>query len=303
MRSFLIAGSVVTVAAGSVMADTLVVPNPTDWANAQENEQPVAGDPTTGTVGGDSWSSVPSNNKGNEHHLLYFQGNLDSSDPQDADPNGYGNPKLFFQDGDYTDTPTIGGINRLSWDTNKSKESDAGDHWYGTIYTDNDDRNPQPDEYYDYQITFALTESKNYGEDSWNTLEADQNDSESIGGDGDGNLEVAVFDQRRVGGDNSTYPAKTFSDWADGEKPDWWDAEVLYGAIGTSQNHNNSDNKFISNLDNVNASFQTGSGVESRQLDLSPVPLPASAWMGLSLLGLVGGGAALRRYKAARDMA
>jgi hypothetical protein len=33
------------------------------------------------------------------------------------------------------------------------------------------------------------------------------------------------------------------------------------------------------------------------------VPLPTSAWMGLSLLGLLGGGAAWRRFKAGQVQA
>lgn len=309
MHLFVIAISIVIVATSSVIADSLIVPNPQDWANAQNNEQPVNGDSTTGTVGGDSWVSVPSN-KAHGHHLLYFQGNLDSNNPQDANPNNSNNPQLFFQDSEKTDSPTVGEIRRLSWDTKKSSESTANDHWFVAIYTKEKNKDPNPSKWYDHQVTFSLTDSKNYNKDSWNTLEADQNNSESIGDeDSDGNLEVAVYDQRRMKyyNDLSDYPAKTFSNWADdNEKPEWWDDKIIYIAIGTNPNHNNMDNIFISNIDNIQVSFHHDSsiepGIKSRQLDLSTVPLPNSAWMVLSLLGLVGGSAILRRCRAVHNM-
>jgi len=54
--------------------------------------------------------------------------------------------------------------------------------------------------------------------------------------------------------------------------------------------------------DDYNLVVGTG-GTDTAFENVSAVPLPGSAWAGLSLLGVLGGGAAVRRWKAARAAA
>ena len=321
-RNQLISGAAcagfVFAAAGIASGDTLDVPNAADFSNADNNENPATIDGSTGTIGGDSWRSVPSNVTGNGQHYLYFQGGYDSQNPQDAKPSGGRNPQLLYDgetdndpaeydldpDQDGVQDPTVGDIERLAWDTKKSSASDANDHWFAQITTENTD-NSVGTGYYDHLVTFALTDSTNYELDKWNTLEADRDDTSESIGDNEGNrtLEVAVFDQQRVGAkDKSKFPAKTFAEWeaeeGTSDEPDWWDEEIRWGGLVTNSEHNNSDNKFISNLDAVSASFNPGTGTETRTLNLT-VPSPSAVGGGMMLLGALGGGALMRRRRKA----
>jgi hypothetical protein len=304
--SFLTVSALVLGAGSMASAATYQLSDPVDFSKANDassNEKPASVDTTTGSLGGQSWVSEPANTTGGDKHAIYVQGAVDSQDPADATPSG-DDPQLLFDSSSAQDpavvNPTVGDITRMSWDTKRTPGSASNRHWFVNIYTkDSGEANEQgtpgsndSGKWYEHNITFNLQDNTNYTDGSWNTLEANKSGSTVAGGSDNGDLEVGVYTQTDLenGGDLTS---KAFWNWADdASKPDWWDEKILYVSIDTATGANTSSSNFVSNLDNFQFEFDTGSQSGSTTIDT--VPEPTS----LALLGLGAGSLLLRRRNA-----
>lgn len=220
----------------------------------------------TGSIGRGSWQADPDVHPGGQH-LIFLQGG--SKGPLRGGPTSYAtpgkNPQLLFADDpdDPGDDVTIGDIRSMSFDTKAEGSAD----WFIDVFTKPTETGRNDASWYKTNLDFTTN----------------ANDAESVNNgflrhtfsDGDTTGEIAR-DLRGTGA-NSAFESFSFSQMQN----EFGDEAIRFLALGTSTT---APDDFSALVDNFQFSYaQNGVGtaqdeptVVSRQIDLEPVPVPAS---------------------------